>query len=195
MTVFWDLTPSKKLKLSPALHGGTWGGGGDIAPTHFRTQHYMGWVVSVTPRLRFTPGERTPCTHCTGGWVGRRAGLDTEARGKILSPLPRIEPRSSGRPACTQTLYLLSYPAHFGAFYSVKNLPTFRRCLMPPSSGRFPWLWMQKEHLKLQSTFTRLHDATSQKTAVFINTGGPDSLKISLPWNDFNTIRARSLTY
>jgi hypothetical protein len=26
----------------------------------------------------------TPGTHCTGGWVGLRAGLDTEARGKIL---------------------------------------------------------------------------------------------------------------
>jgi hypothetical protein len=52
------------------------------------------WVVSVTPRPRFTPGERTPGTHCTGGWVGPRAGLDTEARGKILSSLPGIEPRS-----------------------------------------------------------------------------------------------------
>jgi hypothetical protein len=41
-------------------------------------------VVSVTPRPRFTPGERTPGTHCTGGWVGPRAGLDKEARGKIL---------------------------------------------------------------------------------------------------------------
>jgi hypothetical protein len=30
------------------------------------------------------PGERTPGTHCTGGWVGRRAGLDTEARGKMF---------------------------------------------------------------------------------------------------------------
>jgi hypothetical protein len=30
------------------------------------------------------PGERTPGTHCTGGWVGPRAGLDTEAREKIL---------------------------------------------------------------------------------------------------------------
>jgi hypothetical protein len=37
-----------------------------------------GWVVSVTPRLRFTPGERTPGTHWTGGWVDPRAGLDTE---------------------------------------------------------------------------------------------------------------------
>jgi hypothetical protein len=30
------------------------------------------------------PGERTPGTHCTGDWVGPRAGLDTEVRGKIL---------------------------------------------------------------------------------------------------------------
>jgi hypothetical protein len=29
------------------------------------------------------PGERTPSTHCRGGLVGLRAGLDTEARGKI----------------------------------------------------------------------------------------------------------------
>jgi hypothetical protein len=46
----------------------------------------MGWVVSITPRPRFTPGERTPGPHCTGGWVGPRAGLDTEARGKIVCP-------------------------------------------------------------------------------------------------------------
>jgi hypothetical protein len=52
-----------------------------------------------------SPGERTPGTHCTGGWVGPRAGLDTEARGKILSSLLGIEPRSPGRPARSQTLY------------------------------------------------------------------------------------------
>jgi hypothetical protein len=69
-------------------------------------------VVSITPRPRFTPGERTPGTHCTGGWVGPRAGLNTETRGKILSPLPGIEPRSPGRPARSQTLYWLSYPSH-----------------------------------------------------------------------------------
>jgi hypothetical protein len=32
------------------------------------------------------PGERTPGINCTGGWVGPRAGLDTEARGEILCP-------------------------------------------------------------------------------------------------------------
>jgi hypothetical protein len=54
--------------------------------------------------------------------VGPRAGLDTEARGKILSPLPGIEPRSPGRPACSQTLYCLSYPAYVYPLYSVKIL-------------------------------------------------------------------------
>jgi hypothetical protein len=38
------------------------------------------------------PRERTPGTHCTGGCVGLRAGLDTEVRGEILSPLLGIEP-------------------------------------------------------------------------------------------------------
>jgi hypothetical protein len=53
----------------------------------------------------FSPGERTPGTHWTGGWVRPRAGLDTEARGKILSPLMGIEPQSPGHPFCSQTLY------------------------------------------------------------------------------------------
>jgi hypothetical protein len=44
--------------------------------------------------------------------VGPRAGLDTEAKGKILSPLPGIEPRSPGRPSSNQTLYCLRYSAH-----------------------------------------------------------------------------------
>jgi hypothetical protein len=72
---------------------------------------------AVVSAVRFTPGERTPGTHCTGGWVGPRAGLDTEARGKILSPLPEIEPRSPGRPARSQTLHWLSYPAHLSQYH------------------------------------------------------------------------------
>jgi hypothetical protein len=47
--------------------------------------------------------EKDPGTRWIGGWVGPRAGLDTEATGKILSPLPWIEP--CGRPAHSQTLY------------------------------------------------------------------------------------------
>jgi hypothetical protein len=36
--------------------------------------------------------------------VGPRAGLDTEATGKILSHLPEIEPRLPGHPVRSQTL-------------------------------------------------------------------------------------------
>jgi hypothetical protein len=65
----------------------------------------MGVSGQSHARTRFIPGERTLDTHCTGGGVGPRAVLDTEVRGKILSTLPAIEPRSPGRPARTQTLY------------------------------------------------------------------------------------------
>jgi hypothetical protein len=41
-------------------------------------------MVSVTHRPRFYPRENIPGTHWIGGWVGLSAGLDTEARGKIL---------------------------------------------------------------------------------------------------------------
>jgi hypothetical protein len=43
-----------------------------------------GGCSASRPGRAFTPGERTPGTHCTGGWVGPRAGLVTEDRGKIL---------------------------------------------------------------------------------------------------------------
>jgi hypothetical protein len=43
------------------------------------------WPAS-RPGRAFTPDERTPGTHCTGCWVGLRAGLDTEDKGKILCP-------------------------------------------------------------------------------------------------------------
>jgi hypothetical protein len=49
--------------------------------------------------------ETTPGTHYTEGWVGFRAGLETEAIENILSPLRGIEPQSPGRPVRSQTLY------------------------------------------------------------------------------------------
>jgi hypothetical protein len=74
-----------------------------------------GWVVSITPRPRVTPGEMTPGTHCTGGWVGPRAGLDTQPTGKIFR-LCRGSNLLPGRPARSQTLYWLSYPAHLSSY-------------------------------------------------------------------------------
>jgi hypothetical protein len=40
-----------------------------------------GWVVSTTPRPLY-PRER-PGTHCTGGWVGPRAGLDVWEKSRL----------------------------------------------------------------------------------------------------------------
>jgi hypothetical protein len=42
-----------------------------------------GWEWSASCSGRFTPGERAPGTHCIGGWLGPRTGLDME---KILAP-------------------------------------------------------------------------------------------------------------
>jgi len=43
-------------------------------------------------------------THCTGGWVGPRAGQD----GRKISSQPTFDPGPSSR---SQSLYRLSYPA------------------------------------------------------------------------------------
>jgi hypothetical protein len=45
-----------------------------IAPLVLDLGARRGWVVSTTTRSLY-PRER-PGTHCTGGWVGPRAGLD-----------------------------------------------------------------------------------------------------------------------
>jgi hypothetical protein len=39
-------------------------------------------VVSATPQQSFNPRKRTPGIQWIGGWVGFKAGLDTEAREK-----------------------------------------------------------------------------------------------------------------
>ena len=49
-----------------------------------------GWVVNATPRP-FYPRER-PDTHCTGGWVGPRAGI--QVRKISPPPPPEFDPRT-----------------------------------------------------------------------------------------------------
>jgi hypothetical protein len=82
----------------------------------------MGWVVSITPRPRFNPGKRTPSTHCIGGWVGLRAGLDTEAIGKILC-LCRLS--NPGNPVCSQDT-ILGYPITPATSHLFLSCPTTR---------------------------------------------------------------------
>ena len=49
----------------------------------------MGWVVNATPQPLY-PREK-PGTHCIGGWVGPRAGLDGCGKSR---PKPGFDPRT-----------------------------------------------------------------------------------------------------
>jgi len=60
------------------------------------------------------PVER-PGTHCTGGWVGPRAGLDE----RIISSSPGFDP-GTFQPVA-QSLYRLSCRANFYLMYHPKN--------------------------------------------------------------------------
>ena len=64
-----------------------------------------GLGVSVTPRPLFTPGKDPVPILQKAGW-GHRAGLDRCGKSH-----PTVI-RSPDRPARSQSLYLLSYPAH-----------------------------------------------------------------------------------
>jgi hypothetical protein len=65
------------------------------------------WSASC-PGL-FTPKESAPGTHCIGGGVDPRAGLDEMEERKFLT-LQGLEFRPLGRPARTLPLYRLRYP-------------------------------------------------------------------------------------
>jgi hypothetical protein len=73
----------KRVKVSRYRHVGD--KGERYSSNSFLTSALVGWVISVAPRPSFTPGERTPGTHCTGGWVALRAGVVTEARVKSFA--------------------------------------------------------------------------------------------------------------
>jgi hypothetical protein len=59
--------------------------------------------------------------------VGSRAGLDTEARGKILLPLPGIEPRSPSRPYVHVGLDNLEHNKGLSTLSTMRETRQFRR--------------------------------------------------------------------
>jgi hypothetical protein len=71
-------------------------GSGCIDP-HFLDLGTIGGEWSTSRPCRFTPRERAPGTHWTGGWVDLRAGLDDLEKRKFLT-LPGLELRPLGRP-------------------------------------------------------------------------------------------------
>jgi hypothetical protein len=82
----WTKCQQKQSKAVPLHAMVALGGRGGTAPTHSWPRHWMGVSGQRHALAALCDGERTPGTHCTGGWVGLRAGLDTEIKGKILCP-------------------------------------------------------------------------------------------------------------
>jgi hypothetical protein len=63
------------------------------------------WSAS-RPGRALAPGKGPPVPiGQEAGWAPEPVWTHTHAGGKILSPLPGIEPRLPGRPAYSQTLY------------------------------------------------------------------------------------------
>ena len=62
----------------------------------------MGCVINATPRPHYP--RQTPGTHCIGGWVGPRAGLDECGKSR-----PPAGIRSPDQPARSESLSWLFY--------------------------------------------------------------------------------------
>jgi hypothetical protein len=78
----YNVARAKTVPLSPS-------GEKRYSSYSFLTSALDGVSGQRHPRPRFTPGERTPSTHCTGGWVVPRVSLDTGAKVKTLFCLCR----------------------------------------------------------------------------------------------------------
>jgi hypothetical protein len=113
----------------------------------------MGWVVSVTPRPRFTPG-----TNFKVDWVGPRAGLDTEARRKSSC---LCWGSNLDRPVRLQTLHYTELP---GLFVTNIKIKCHRNVFI---EKHFLFLWRQWEN-KICPRIS----GTMQKRANVSNTWG-----------------------
>ena len=73
----------------------------------------MGRVIDATPRPLYF--RKRPGTHCIGGWVGHRAGLEG------VENLAHISIQTPDSPNRSKSPYRLSYPGP--QFYTVKYKP------------------------------------------------------------------------
>jgi hypothetical protein len=126
------------------------------------------------------PRERTPGTHCTGGWVGPRAGLDTEARGKIICTYrgsnldrPVVQPvvrhyTDWATPVWNSGTEMFRYgiPVYTGPIWALVEVPYRIRSRTVHfgawKSNNLFYRWFQRVCLQVRE----LHPATSATTAV-----------------------------
>ena len=101
--VYCTLVQALRLCTGRTAHRGS----RDIALTFHDHGTRMGWGVSVTPRSLFTPGKDPVPIVQEAGW----------APGPVWTGAENLAPtgiRSPDRPARSQSLYRLRYPAHMG---------------------------------------------------------------------------------
>jgi hypothetical protein len=82
-----------------------------------------------------SPGDRNPGTHCTGGWVGPRAGLDTEVREKSFAPAGDRTPiaRSSSKVRTSQKTQLVTVAT--SSWLGIEQLFTVRIIRNPKTAS------------------------------------------------------------
>jgi hypothetical protein len=85
-------------------------GGAGYSSYSFMTSALDGASDQLHVPAVFHPRGRTPGTHCTGGWLGLRAGLDTETREKILCHCRESNYNRSDRPVRNQDTILTELP-------------------------------------------------------------------------------------
>jgi len=71
-----------------------WENGG-VAPRILNPGPNWRRVIRFTCQPLYTPIVRTPGTHCTGGWVGLRAGLDAVTKRKYPCTCRKSNPERS----------------------------------------------------------------------------------------------------
>jgi hypothetical protein len=75
----------QKKQSSPATrYGGAWGEK-NYSSYSFLTSALDGVRGQRHAPAALCPGGRSPVTHCTGGWVGLKDGLNTEVREKSFA--------------------------------------------------------------------------------------------------------------
>jgi hypothetical protein len=100
------------------------------------------------------PRGKSPGTHCTGGWVGPRAGLDTEVRGKIICLCRGSNPAVQSGPIQSGNLYVAEFIFLVLFIFQAK---TFILCQMFSSEAYLPSLcWYRFSMIKLVFFFVLL---------------------------------------
>jgi hypothetical protein len=79
--------------------------GSGVIATPFLTSALNGGEWSVSHYDHFTPAERAFGTHCKGGWVGPRYGLDAVKQRKISCPWRESKPGPAARSPIEQIIY------------------------------------------------------------------------------------------